>query len=82
MKTENRRRQKQGVVTSNKMAKTVAVRVERTFRHPVFEKIVTRAKKYYAHVEGLNIEVGQTVVIESCRPLSKLKRWRVIGVSQ
>jgi len=81
-KQKSRRRQKEGVVTSNKMAKTVAVRVERTFRHPTFEKVITRAKKYYAHVEGMELQVGQKVVIESTRPLSRLKRWRVIGVSQ
>jgi small subunit ribosomal protein S17 len=62
------------------MQKTAVVQVERTFRHPHFPKVVTRAKKYYAHVEGLEVQVGQKVRMEETRPLSKLKRWRVIGV--
>jgi len=79
-KDRNRRKQKEGVVVSNKMQKTVTVKVDRTFRHPEFSKVITRAKKYYAHVEGLDLQVGQKVTIEETRPLSKLKRWRVIGV--
>lgn len=76
----NKRKQKEGVVVSNKMQKTVSVRVERMFRHPEFAKVVTRAKKYYAHVEGLDLQVGQKVRIEETRPMSRLKRWRVVGV--
>ncbi len=72
----NRKSQK-GVVISNKMQKTVVVKVERTFRHPKYGKVVTRAKKFYAHHEGAQIEVGAEVNIVETRPLSKLKRWRV-----
>jgi small subunit ribosomal protein S17 len=74
------RKIREGVVVSNKMNKTVTVRVERTFRHPQFEKVVTRAKKYYAHTEEGNISVGQRVRIEETRPISKLKHWRVLEV--
>lgn len=76
----NSRKVREGVVVSNKMQKTVTVRVERTIRHPLYEKVVTRAKKYYAHTEDGNIQVGQRVQIEETRPISKLKCWRVVGV--
>lgn len=65
-----------GLVVSNKMQKTVTVRVERTYRHSKYEKVITMGKKYYAHTEQ-EIAVGQQVLIEETRPLSKLKRWRV-----
>lgn len=71
---------REGVVVSNKMAKTVTVRVSRTYRHPDFEKVITRGKKYYAHVDGEPIAVGQRVKIVETRPMSKLKRWRVVNV--
>lgn len=77
-----RRKVRTGVVLSNKMQKTVAVRVERTVRHPQLGKVMQRAKTYYAHVEGdVSPQVGQTVKIIETRPLSKLKRWRVLGLS-
>lgn len=77
----NSRKIREGVVVSNKMQKTLTVQVERTLRHPDFEKVVTRAKKYYAHAENAQeIPVGQKVRIVETRPLSKLKRWRVIEV--
>lgn len=76
----NRRKVKEGVVVSNKMQKTVTVRVERTIRHPEFDKVIRQAKKYYAHVEDLQLEIGQKVQIVETKPLSKMKRWRVVGV--
>ena len=79
MNNRNSRKVREGVVVSNKMQKTVSVRVERTVRHPEFPKVITRAKKYYAHVEGMKLEVGDRVQIVETRPISKLKRWRVIG---
>ena len=79
-KERNSRKIKEGVVVSNKMQKTVSVRVERTMRHPHFDKVIRRAKKYYAHVEGIDLQIGQRVQIVETRPLSRLKRWRVIGV--
>ena len=78
-KDRNSRNVKTGVVVSNKMQKTVVVKVDRTFRHPVYQKVITRAKKYYAHNDSLTLNVGDTVKIEETRPLSKLKRWRVVA---
>ena len=76
---ENRKEQK-GRVVSTKMQKTFTVRVERTFAHPEFNKVITRGKKYYAHCEGIDVKEGQTVRIVETRPYSKLKRWRVVEV--
>ena len=73
------RRTKQGVVVGNKMGKTVIVRVDRTMRHPKYDKVVSRRKKYYAHDESDSLEVGAKVEIIETRPLSKTKRWRVVG---
>jgi len=79
MEQQNRRGRKckQGVVVSNKMEKTVVVRVSRRFRHPKYDKVLERAKKYYAHNEEKNVNIGDVVEIYETRPLSKLKRWRV-----
>jgi small subunit ribosomal protein S17 len=74
------RKVREGVVVSNKMQKTVTVLVERTIRHPTYSKVVTRSKKFYAHNEDSTIQVGQKVRIVETRPLSKLKRWRVLEV--
>lgn len=73
------RKVKKGTVVSNKMEKTVVVKVARTFRHPRYEKVITRNKKYYAHNELRPLEIGDEVTIEETRPLSKLKRWRVVA---
>lgn len=75
-----KRKVREGVVVSTKMQKTVTVKVERTIRHPEFDKVVVRAKKYYAHNEDASLQVGQRVRIVETRPLSKLKRWRVLEV--
>ena len=76
------RKTKQGVVVSNKMDKTVVVRVERKFRHPQYDKVVIRAEKYYAHDESDALQIGDVVEIMETRPLSKLKNWRVTEVVQ
>ena len=68
----------QGVVVSDKQAKTVVVRVERRFTHPVMKKTVRSSKKYYAHDEKGEYGVGDLVWIEEHRPISKLKRWTVV----
>ena len=68
----------QGVVVSDKQEKTVVVKVERRFTHPLFRKTVRRTKNYHAHVEGGAPKVGDTVTIEETAPISKLKRWRVV----
>ena len=67
-----------GVVVSDKQDKTVVVRVDRRFAHPMLQKTVRRSKKYHAHDEKNEFSVGDMVWIEERRPLSKLKRWEVI----
>ncbi len=74
------RKERVGQVISNKMAKTVIVRVERRFPHPRFKKVVTGYKKFYAHDEKSEAKVGDRVRIEETRPLSKTKRWRVVEI--
>ena len=69
----------QGVVVSDKNAKTLVVKVERRFTHPVMKKTVRRSKKYHAHVEDTQFKVGDVVRIRECRPISKLKSWEVVG---
>jgi small subunit ribosomal protein S17 len=76
------RKLKQGVIVSNKMQKTVVVKVDRKFRHPQYDKVVVRSKKYYAHDESGLLQMGDVVSIMETRPLSKLKRWRVTEVVQ
>lgn len=71
----------QGTVVSDKGQKTVIVRVERRFKHPLLSKIVRRSKKYHAHDESNEIKVGDIVRIEECAPISKLKTWRVVGAA-
>ena len=65
----------QGVVVSDKNAKTVVVKVERRFTHPVLGKTVRRSKKYHAHDEKGAFKAGDVVLIRECRPISKLKTW-------
>ncbi|MCG8503438.1 MAG: 30S ribosomal protein S17 [Sphingomonadales bacterium] len=67
-----------GVVVSDKGDKTVVVKVERRFKHPLMQKIVRRSKRYHAHDEANAFKVGDLVRIEECRPISKLKSWRVV----
>jgi small subunit ribosomal protein S17 len=76
----NRRKVRTGVVVSDKQDKTVVVRVERRFAHPLYGKGVARTKKYHVHDENNEYKVGDTVRITETRPLSKNKRWRVIGL--
>lgn len=80
MNEENRGKRKEliGVVISNKMNKTVTVEVSRKMRHPKYQKVIERSKKYYAHDESNSLAVGQKVRMMETRPLSKLKRWRVV----
>ena len=68
----------QGVIVSDKQAKTVVVKVERRFTHPLLKKTVRRSKNYHAHDEGMAHKVGETVFIEETRPISRLKRWIVV----
>jgi small subunit ribosomal protein S17 len=72
------KRQLQGVVVSDKQNKTVIVRVDRRFTHPVMKKTIRRSKKYHAHDETNEYAVGDIVWIEEHSPISKLKRWTVV----
>jgi len=73
------RKIQKGVVVSNKMQKTVVVKVEHTIRDPQYGKVIRRWKKYYAHNEGQPLNIGDAVTIMETRPLSKLKRWLVLA---
>ena len=74
--------EKIGEVVSTKMAKTIVVEVTRRAAHPVYKRIVTKRKKFYAHDEENKAKAGDTVRIMETRPLSKLKRWRLVEVVQ
>jgi len=74
------RKERTGEVISDKMDKTIVVRVERRFRHPKFKKVVTQYKKFYAHDEKKEAKVGDRVLIAETRPLSKTKSWRLVQV--
>ncbi|MCY2958008.1 MAG: 30S ribosomal protein S17 [Planctomycetota bacterium] len=71
-----------GQVKSNKMQKTVVIEVSRKVRHPLYEKYISRRTKLYAHDENNEAKVGDIVEVMQTRPLSKLKRWRLIRVVQ
>ena len=68
----------QGVVVSDKMDKTVTVKVERRIMHPLYKKFIRRSKKYAAHDENNVCKIGDTVSIRECRPISKRKKWEVL----
>jgi small subunit ribosomal protein S17 len=75
--TKDSSRTKVGVVVSNKMQKTVVVAVENVVRHGMYQKYIKRTSKFLAHAEQTDLNVGDRVVIEETRPLSKRKRWNV-----
>jgi small subunit ribosomal protein S17 len=71
------RRTRTGVVVSDKMDKTVVVRIEKMIMHPIYKKFVRRRLKYQAHDENNDAKIGDTVLIEETRPLSRNKRWKI-----
>lgn len=77
---ESRRQEKVGIVTSNKMQKSVVVTVDRQTNHPLYKRVVRRSIKFLAHDEKNECQVGDTVRILETRPLSRRKRWRVVQV--
>jgi small subunit ribosomal protein S17 len=77
---ETKRKTRIGKVVGDKMSKTVIVAVDTPRRHPLYRKTIRRIVKYYAHDEEKKSKVGDTVKIEETRPLSKLKRWRVVEI--
>jgi small subunit ribosomal protein S17 len=76
------RKQRVGVVVSDKMTKTIVVEIERRVPHPKFKKIVRRTSKFYAHDDAEVAKIGDKVLIEETRPMSKLKRWSLVEVQK
>ena len=71
-----------GKVVSNKPNKTITVLVERKVKHPVYGKFVRRSTKYHVHDENNECNMGDTIVIEECRPMSKTKSWRLVSIEE
>ena len=80
METRNLRKERTGVVTSNKMDKSITVAIKWKEKHPIYGKFVNKTKKYHAHDEKNECNVGDTVKIMETRPLSKTKRWRLVQI--
>ena len=80
METRNFRKERVGVVTSNKMEKTITVAVKWKEKHPIYGKFVNKTKKYHAHDEKNECGIGDTVRLMETRPLSKMQRWRVVEI--
>lgn len=78
--TRNLRKTRIGVVTSNKMTKTITVAVERKVKHPIYGKFVKKTTKFHAHDEKNEASIGDVVRIMETRPLSKTKRWRLVEI--
>ena len=76
----NLRKERIGVVVSNKMENTIVVAVARKVKHPIYGKFVNKTKKYHAHDEKNECEIGDTVRLMETRPLSKTKRWRLVEI--
>ena len=81
METRNLRKVRSGVVSSNKMDKTITVAVNWKEKHPIYGKFVNKTKKYHAHDDKNECNIGDTVTIMETRQLSKLKRWRLIRMN-
>lgn len=73
-------KQEIGIVISNKMEKTIVVKIENRYSHPVYSKTLAKTKKYLAHDELEMCNIGDQVLVEECRPLSKRKRWKLLKV--
>jgi len=73
-------KEKVGIVTSNKMQKTIVVKVENRYSHPIYEKIIVKTKKYLVHDENDMCNIGDQVLLQESKPLSKKKRWTLIKI--
>ena len=73
-------KQEIGIVVSNKMQKTIVVKIENRYSHPIYSKTLSKTKKYLAHDELETCNIGDQVLLEECRPLSKKKRWKLIKI--
>ena len=80
MEARKLRKTRQGIVLSNKMDKTIIVAAKFKEKHPIYGKFISKTKKYYAHDEKNEVNLGDIVQIMETRPLSKLKRWRVVKI--
>ena len=80
METSNLRKERTGVLTSNKMDKSITVAIKWKEKHPIYGKFVNKTKKYHAHDEKNECGIGDTVKIMETRPLSKTKRWRLVQI--
>ena len=80
METRNLRKVRTGVLTSNKMDKSITVAIKWKEKHPIYGKFVNKTKKYHAHDENNECNIGDTVKIMETRPLSKTKRWRLVQI--
>jgi len=79
-KTRNARKERVGVVVSNRMDKSILVAIQRQVKHPIYGKFVKKTKKFHAHDEKNDCQIGDTVRIMETRPLSKLKNWRLVEI--
>ncbi|MCL4386276.1 MAG: 30S ribosomal protein S17 [Cyanobacteria bacterium] len=73
-------KQEIGIVISNKMQKTIVVKIENRYSHPIYSKIIIKTKKYLAHDELEECTIGDQVLVQECRPLSKRKRWKLMKI--
>jgi small subunit ribosomal protein S17 len=80
MEKRNLRKERIGVVVSNKMDKTIVIAVKRKVKHPIYHKFVNKTSKFYAHDEANSCNIGDTVKVMETRPLSKTKNWRLVEV--
>ncbi len=80
MAERGHRKERTGLVVSNKMDKTIAVQIDRSFPHPLYKKMMRRSKKFYADDPKNECNIGDVVRIRETRPLSKLKRWQLVEI--
>lgn len=73
-------KQQIGIVISNKMQKTIVVKIENRYSHPIYSKTMVRTRKYLAHDELEECNIGDKVLVQECRPLSKRKRWKLVEI--
>ena len=73
-------KQQIGIVISNKMQKTIVVKIENRYSHPIYSKILVKTKKYLAHDELEECNIGDQVLVQECKPLSKRKRWKLVEI--
>ena len=73
-------KERSGIVVSNKMEKTIVVKIENRYPHPIYSKTITKTKKYLVHDEMNECNIGDQVLVHECRPLSRKKRWKLAKI--